>query len=146
MFKKCVTCKEEKQLSEFRKDSKRLDGVQSSCKVCARLYHKKAYTTKYSDAAKSRTNKRFLIAKKLINDHKSSRGCEICGEKELVCLDLHHLDPKQKDFHLAGNQNRSLVKIQEEIDKCIVVCRNCHAKIHANILGGVPESGLMERS
>jgi hypothetical protein len=146
MFKTCATCKEEKPLSDYRRDSKRKEGVQSSCKPCMRQYHKNAYTTKYGEAAKIRTKQRFLKAKQWIDEYKASRSCEVCSESELVCLDLHHKDPKEKEFHISGNQNRSLTKIQEEVKKCMVVCRNCHAKIHAGLIGEVPEPGLMEQS
>jgi len=68
-----------------------------------------------------------------IKSHKTE--CVVCGEKENVCLDFHHLDPTQKDFNLARQSKyQSFEKIKKEIDKCIIVCSNCHRKIHAGLI------------
>ena len=58
--------------------------------------------------------------------------CEICGyNKCLGALDFHHLDPNQKDFAISNsNIYKNLDKLKEEIDKCILVCANCHREIH----------------
>jgi hypothetical protein len=56
--------------------------------------------------------------------------CERCGyNKSTWALDLHHLDPSQKDFSISGG-TKSFEKIKKELDKCILVCRNCHSEIH----------------
>ncbi|XKT74921.1 MAG: hypothetical protein ACJKSS_02030 [Patescibacteria group bacterium UBA2103] len=59
--------------------------------------------------------------------------CKICGYKKCKqALAFHHKDPKQKDFGLsARGLTRSWEKIQKELDKCILVCANCHAELHA---------------
>lgn len=61
--------------------------------------------------------------------------CQLCGYKKcLRALSFHHLDPAQKDFGLsARGLTRSWEKMQPEIDKCILVCANCHAEIHAGL-------------
>lgn len=58
--------------------------------------------------------------------------CEICGyNKCLGALDFHHLDPSQKDFTISNsNIYKNLDKLKEEVDKCILVCANCHREIH----------------
>lgn len=60
--------------------------------------------------------------------------CEICGyNKCLGALDFHHLDPSKKDFTISdSNIYKNLDKLKEEIDKCILVCANCHREIHYN--------------
>lgn len=61
--------------------------------------------------------------------------CIKCGFDDLnypSCFDFHHVDPTQKEFSIASNgSTRSIEKLKAEADKCILVCRNCHAKIHA---------------
>ncbi len=59
----------------------------------------------------------------------------ICGYSKCPgALDFHHRDPKKKDFGLAvKGLTRSWEKIQKEIDKCVLVCANCHREIHAGI-------------
>lgn len=59
--------------------------------------------------------------------------CELCGyNKCITSLDFHHKDPKEKDFSVSG-RTLSFEKLKNEVDKCILVCRNCHGEIHYNI-------------
>lgn len=64
--------------------------------------------------------------------YKGNLKCIICGEDYTRCLDFHHLNNKQKDFSVADMvcKGYSTDSIMKEISKCIVLCRNCHAKIH----------------
>lgn len=58
--------------------------------------------------------------------------CVSCGyDKCSAALQFHHLDSKLKDFTIGGNHTRTWGKIQAELDKCILICANCHAEIHA---------------
>lgn len=61
--------------------------------------------------------------------------CKVCGySKELTALEFHHTDPKEKDFGLSQRGlTRSWEKIKLEIDKCVLVCANCHREIHSGI-------------
>ena len=57
--------------------------------------------------------------------------CTRCGyDKSFNALEFHHLDPTQKEFHLGNNRGLSEAKLRVELDKCILVCRNCHAELH----------------
>lgn len=134
MYKICTTCKAEKLSTEFRKDTRRLDGLQSWCKVCARTHHKSAYATKYGESVKTKTNARMDIARQWIQEYKTRNKCLVCSEDASCCLDLHHLDPSEKEFHIGAALSRSLEKIQEEVKKCVVLCKNCHTKVHAGIV------------
>ena len=45
------------------------------------------------------------------------------------------LDPNKKDFGIANKgYTRSWEKVQEELDKCIMVCANCHREIHDGLI------------
>jgi hypothetical protein len=58
--------------------------------------------------------------------------CERCGyDKCIDALEFHHLNPDEKDFGLSCGDTRSLEKLKKEVDKCIMVCANCHREIHA---------------
>lgn len=61
--------------------------------------------------------------------------CSICGyNKYNGALQFHHLDPSKKDFGISrGGNTRSFEKIRLELDKCILVCANCHFEIHGGI-------------
>lgn len=60
------------------------------------------------------------------------KQCIICGYSKCVqALDFHHLH--DKDFNLSDrNLKLDWIEIKKELDKCIVVCANCHREIHAN--------------
>lgn len=59
--------------------------------------------------------------------------CEKCGyDKCNWAFEFHHINPKEKDFHLASYTNLSWAKTKNELDKCILVCANCHREIHYN--------------
>ena len=70
---------------------------------------------------------------KFIENYKLSNGCKSCGYKEYtVALDLHHRNPAEKSFSLARGTNNlhSLETLQREINKCDVLCANCHRVHH----------------
>ena len=71
-------------------------------------------------------NKEFINSKKI-----KCAKCGYCRCKE--ALEFHHLDPTQKDFSSAGMKTRSIQRIQEEIDKCVVLCANCHREAHLGL-------------
>ena len=134
MFKTCRTCAVEKLSSEFRKDKSQRDGFRSECKQCSRIYHRTAYTVKYGEKARERSRLKHAENGKRVTDFKASCGCKLCSEKEPACLEFHHLDPSEKDFVVSTSANRSWDKIQAEMHKCVVLCANCHRKVHAGVL------------
>lgn len=79
------------------------------------------------------TKKRSYEKKvEFINSNKVS--CETCGEETKACLQFHHKDPSQKEGNVIGLASRSMARLAAEIEKCVVVCANCHIKIHAGLL------------
>ena len=59
--------------------------------------------------------------------------CEKCGyDKCKNALDFHHTDPTKKEFTVSS-ANKSWESIKKELDKCIMVCANCHREIHFEI-------------
>lgn len=107
------------------------DGLQSACKKCMNVSWKRSRQKKlahYKQVQKQRqSNKR-----KEFNEWKSAHICELCGEQDSCCLDLHHLDPKEKDIEVSLIiHSWSWKRIQQEVQKCIIICANCHRKVHA---------------
>lgn len=81
--------------------------------------------------------KKYHSGEKSPTTLKKERGskCEICGfDKNLACLDFHHKDPRQKKFGIAKGHGYSIDAVREEASKCILVCKNCHALIHAGVI------------
>jgi len=59
--------------------------------------------------------------------------CQICGYDRCInALEFHHLDKNTKDEKPSYIiLRRSWEKVKKELDKCILVCANCHREIHA---------------
>jgi len=58
--------------------------------------------------------------------------CERCEYSKCVeALEFHHMDPNEKDFGLSAKGiTHSWDKIKDELDKCILLCANCHREEH----------------
>lgn len=58
--------------------------------------------------------------------------CQKCGYNKCPgSMTFHHLDPSQKEFGISnGGNSRSFEKIKPELDKCILLCHNCHGEVH----------------
>ena len=63
-------------------------------------------------------------------------SCQLCGyQKCKRALSFHHKTPSKKDFGLSSRGlTRSWEKTKAEIDKCLLVCANCHMEIHEGIV------------
>lgn len=62
-------------------------------------------------------------------------ACQFCGYKKSVyALTFHHVDPTQKDFGIGGDgSTRSWERTKAELDKCVLLCANCHAEEHERL-------------
>ena len=104
------------------------------CEICKKPYifnRKKANSSKRCNSCyvKDRRRKLKEYAIKL-----KGGKCVKCGyDGCFASLDFHHLDPKEKEFGISGN-NFSKKRIEEEIKKCILVCKNCHGEIETGII------------
>ena len=58
--------------------------------------------------------------------------CEICGyDKCIAALDFHHINPEEKDFAISNsNIYKNIEALKQEVDKCMLVCANCHRELH----------------
>ncbi len=112
--KKCSKCTIAQHFSEFYmlKTSK----LYSHCKTCT----------------KNDCNRRHRRAKQECVDYKGG-GCLICGYmKCLGAMEFHHRDPKEKDMGI-GSLYVVTPQIKEELDKCDMLCANCHREEHARL-------------
>ena len=67
----------------------------------------------------------------LCNSVSLGNCCSKCGyNKNTSALEFHHLEPEHKDFHFGSTKTTNIDKIRKELDKCILVCANCHREIH----------------
>ena len=86
-------------------------------------------TKEQIEAQKKRAKSVYCRNASRINEFKSS-GCVLCGETDIRCLDLHHVEPKTKTCSVSMLRSISESKLEDELDKCVVLCANCHRKTH----------------
>ncbi len=137
-MKNCSLCKQDKELSDFNKNSRRSDGLQTHCRSCttvqSRLY--------YND--NKEVQKKQIYAAKLIrvNAHRErlleylkQNPCVDCGEDDIVVLEFDHL--ADKEFHVWKilKEGYSWEKVWKEVQKCDVRCANCHRRKTARDFG-----------
>ena len=71
--------------------------------------------------------------KKALVEYKGGK-CQCCGYSKCIeALEFHHLDPNIKSFTISG-KSKSFNSLKSEVDKCILVCSNCHKEIHAGLI------------
>ena len=128
--KMCKRCNTVKKITDFYK---RRDGNDPSsyCKPC----------TNNQAVERQRTFKKKCI------EYKGGK-CINCGYNKCVgALEFHHLDPEDKDFSPSSARSRGETKgnlkdeVKEELDKCILVCANCHREEHEK-LNAIGAAGL----
>ena len=128
----CTKCKKELPLECFNKGIHTY-GRSYWCKQCNKIscanYHK-------NNRAGIKEHKAIDIERKrTIIDNMKAKGCLFCNEKEICCLEFHHIEPDKKLIRISGSWNHyGLEAILKEIIKCVLVCANCHKKIHAGII------------
>lgn len=128
-MKTCPKCKIEKELKEFSNNKSRSDGKQRMCKLCSSKSYRD-FWIKHGKEKISKINERNKIFFERINKIKEEKKCAKCNENRYWVLDFHHLDPKEKDFNISNASNFGQYKVLQEIEKCIVLCSNCHRDFH----------------
>ncbi len=82
-------------------------------------------------------NRRFAeTRRKWLVEYKKTLCCERCGENHPATLTFHHKESDDKDFEISNaiGKGVSLKRLIAEIEKCEVLCANCHAKEHLKYL------------
>ncbi|MGI5826808.1 MAG: hypothetical protein ACOX50_05360 [Patescibacteria group bacterium] len=95
-------------------------------------------TRKYKDRARyniEAVTRRRKQLKEMAIRLKGGR-CQICGyNRHVGALEFHHLEEGSKEFGLSTRGlTRSWEKIRAEVEKCILVCANCHREIHGGLV------------
>lgn len=100
------------------------------CKACHAAYRRERMYGQRSRAAGYQDVERIKRSDWLRNE-KAKVGCQRCGERDPACLDFHHVDESTKRLNIATQIHQlSKAKIEAEIEKTIVLCSNCHRKLH----------------
>jgi hypothetical protein len=119
-IKKCVCCGELKPSTDFY--TRKSGRLFSYCKQCS---------------SKRADDYRRVVKDQCIQ-YKGGKCC-VCGyDRHPAALQFHHTDPTKKELTIASSKY-SFEKLKEELDKCDLVCANCHSIIHSSY---VKENGL----
>lgn len=112
----CTKCKRELPIDQFYWRDKKAERRRSECKDCHNGYVKLKYAEK----------------QQAIEEIKSNLQCAKCGDKRGYVLDFHHCNPEEKDENISRliSSNASNEHINQEIEKCVVLCANCHREFH----------------
>ena len=129
-MKTCSKCKLEKPLKDFAPNRSKTSGSQTFCKKCQKAYQKDWYAKnkerhKHKVAQRNKFLKTELL--KRISSIALSCGCAKCGyNKHPAPLEFHHLENKVKNISDMVTNFCKWEAIEAEIQKCIVLCANCH--------------------
>ncbi len=128
-MKTCVACKIEKELDCFNVNKAAKDGLQRVCKECNQNKVKSHYYEKRQLYIAK--NKRRIIRVKEQVDKLKTIGCQLCLEKDVACIDFHHIESDKKE-HSVGIliKDGSTGLLRKELIKCCLLCSNCHRKLH----------------
>jgi hypothetical protein len=144
-MKQCCRCKLRKPHSEFHKCRNARDGLQAACKPCANSRAKEWYLTNIARPdVKTRlyeyNRDRCKHFKEFVDGIKTEMGCIACDERELCCLDLHHVRGQKLEVISTMLRRKNRSALVAELRKCVCACANCHRKIHSQSLVVSPES------
>lgn len=136
MTKVCTRCENELPLEEFPWRNKSRGTRASWCKPCKQAYESEHY--RKSDTRKKQIRTQVLKQvernKEIVAEAKST-GCVDCGEQDLIVLEFDHLRDKSNNVSTLMHSG-STQKLIAEIEKCEVVCANCHRRrTHRRLAG-----------
>lgn len=119
MTKKCKICGNEFETIKY-------GHTRVYCFDCVPYIDKVNMTKSYSITCQRRAVKKQLVKYK-------GGKCSVCGyDKCISALEFHHLNPEEKEFELkASREIRSMEEYYKELEKCILLCANCHREAHA---------------
>jgi len=126
----CIRCNTQKPISDFNRKTISKNGYDSRCRSCVNKRRNEQNRKNPHHIEQSRKSRR--VRQEYINNRKIG-GCEMCGyNKCLAALVFHHRDPKTKIDTIANMACRcaAIQEIKEEIDKCVLLCQNCHHELH----------------
>ena len=95
--------------------------------------YRRNYYNRNAESEKTRTKDRVRQLRTWFKEYKQGLSCSVCGESNPWCLDFHHRDPKTKDANpsaMIDQKGWGIERIMEELEKCDVLCSNCHRKKH----------------
>jgi hypothetical protein len=109
----------------WKKIEREVEKCELMCQNCHYEFHEKPETFRTND-------------KKIFLEYKNVEGCEKCGYNNTIsALHFHHLEDKKFEFRFVKEYVSSIeeirIEIIEEINKCQILCANCHTIEHSDV-------------
>ena len=150
-MKVCSTCRRPLPLSSFNVRTASPDRRQAVCRECNAARSRRYYAEnleKHRAAVAAQVAKTRAINVERIGAYLLEHPCVDCGEGDLRVLDFDHRDGSQKSAEVMklAKAAYSWRRVMDEIAKCDVRCRNCHAKVTYERMGENWRSALMRRA
>jgi hypothetical protein len=128
----CTRCKTEKDLHLFSAGKLSKDGRAAWCRDCFRENWQERYYKNHEHYRKRHNTSRNKIREqnaRKVFEYLASHPCINCGESDPVVLEFDHRDKIDKIESISNLiLNSSWQKIENEIEKCDVLCANCHRR------------------
>ena len=142
---RCARCHQEKPVEAFSSyPSKKRDCY---CKPCRAEYGRAHYLKnkrRYVEKARERTLRELQGRYAFLLEYFLAHPCSDCGETDPVVLEFDHLS--DKSFGVAyGLRSHGWASLLREIEKCEVVCANCHRRRTARRMGTWRHAATSER-
>ncbi len=119
----CTGCGETKTLDQFYPHSGQSSGRQPRCAECCKSH------------SKLRKLERRLKIIEQFGDI-----CYDCGEiYNPACYEFHHVNMEEKSFSISSYLTLGWERLQKELDKCVMLCANCHRIRHSKRRGDAHE-------
>lgn len=124
--KKCSMCKSVLPVEHFHLNKAKKDGRAGCCKECQKAVSRKHYEAN-KQAYFDRNQQVRRRQKERLLEIKSQSPCRDCGQTfHPFIMEFDHLSADDKTFSIGRRGSKSNKQIQTEIDKCDLLCANCH--------------------
>jgi len=130
--KVCTKCSKTKPIEDFHWKIKPVKKT-AQCGDCLNISTRKHYRDnkdKYKDKTVKNNLRYIYRARVFIRELKLGNGCTRCEESHPDVLEFDHVNPKTKRVEISYMTHHaySIDSILEEIEKCVLLCANCHRK------------------
>lgn len=131
--KRCDHCKKYKDEEEFNWRFKSLGIRAKTCRDCAHIHNKKYFEGPAKERHLQQVKERKALAREAAREYVYqyllTHPCVSCGEADPRVLEFHHVGEKDMDVAKMVAGGYSIDRIKAELDRCQVLCANCHRKV-----------------
>ena len=132
-MKKCDHCKQYKEDEEFNWRWKNLGIRHKTCRECMKEFNKRYFKgdahERHLQQVKERKAAAREVSREYVWDYLTKHPCEKCGESDPMVLEFHHNSDKERIVGYMAQNGYPIATIQAEIEKCDVLCANCHRRL-----------------